>query len=255
MADSEICVQFSLSPERPSWAYRCGVFFDVVNKTDVPILITGLSAGSHGRDVEATLYACKEGTSEGHETMEHEWKVLWSGTLQKRSSTPLRLSVLLKLLPQATQGLLLVSKTYAVYHTTDSSAVEDDNIRICAGVRSTEHRGSMNPFDPEAQSRHERATPAGSITYMIGEIFVVTCQASAPDESGYTEVACSTIAGRELAVLNFQGCEDIADLRAKICDVLSSEFSDASSLHIELVSPEGAELKDGISIADALVVE
>ncbi len=45
-------------------------FFDVVNKTNATIFVTGLTAGSRGSNVEAMLYACRLGASSGHETEE-----------------------------------------------------------------------------------------------------------------------------------------------------------------------------------------
>ena len=76
MFEGGMCLKCSLSPERPSWGYRCGVFFNVTNKTDEAIFITGLTAGSHGGNVEAMLYACVYGASNGHETEEDDWKVI-----------------------------------------------------------------------------------------------------------------------------------------------------------------------------------
>jgi len=253
MSDGEMCLNCSLSPENPSWAYRCGVFFDVVNKTDRTIFLTGLTAGAYGGDREATLYACTAGESAGHETFEAEWKVLWSGVLKKRASSPLSLCVLLKLPPHATQGLLLVSKSYAVYHTTQETPVEDDNIRICAGVRSTEHRGDMNPFDPAAHSRHEKATHAGSISYIFGKSYIVMCYASEPDDDRLTHITCRNMAGRELAILAVQPSENVAKLREGIGAVLSSELSDAAALQLELMTPGCTLLSDEATIEDALL--
>jgi hypothetical protein len=34
MLEGEMCLKCSCTPERPSWGYRCAVFFDVVNKTE-----------------------------------------------------------------------------------------------------------------------------------------------------------------------------------------------------------------------------
>jgi len=239
----------SLSPEHPSWAFRCGVFFDVVNKTDRNILITGLCAGSYGGDREATLYACTKGASSGNETNEAVWKVLWSGMLKLRASTPVNLNLLLKLGPGATQGLLLVSKDYAVYHTIDPRPVEDDNIMICAGVRSTEHRGNLSPFDPNAQSPRERSTHAGSISYMFGKSYIVTCQAAEPDADGLTQITCTNLAGAELASISIGGAEAVATLRQHVAEALSSQLCDAG-VQIELLSG-GELLSDATSIAEA----
>jgi len=238
-----MCLNCSLSPERPSWAYRCGVFFDVVNKTDRTILVTGFNAGSFGGDRDAMLYACSAGTSVGHETSEEEWKVLWSGVLKERSSTAAQLHVLMKLAPHATQGFLLVSKDYAVYHTTSAEAVEDDSIKICAGVRSTEHRGQKNPFDPDAQST-EKATHAGSISYMFGKSYIVMCEASAANGDGVIQVTCCNMAGVEFAALVCQASETVDQLRGKVATALSSQLSDIASLQLELVAPDGQILSD-----------
>lgn len=253
MATDEKCLNCSLSPERPSWAYRCGVFFDVVNKTDSTILITGLTAGSHGGDREATLYACTQGASSGHETVEADWNILWAGMLKERSSTGVRLHVLLELAPYATQGLLLVSKDYAVYHTTNQQPMEDDSIRICAGVRSTEHRGNKNPFDPAAHSTREKATHAGSISYIFGKSYIVNCEASAPDGDELVLITCSNLAGSEIAKFLIHTSEDISKLHAFIATQLSSQLSDVASLQLKLVAPDGSLLSDGTSIADAFV--
>jgi len=230
-------------------------FFDVVNKTDSTILITGLAAGSHGEDLEATLYACTDGASTGHETLEAAWNVLWSGMLKQRSSTPVDLHVLLPVAPRATQGLLLVSKTYAVYHTTNQDPVEDENIMICAGVRSTEHRGHENPFHASAHSTSgERATHAGSISYIFGKSYIVMCEASTPASDGVVCVTCRNVAGNELAVLELQTSEDIAKLRKLIATELSSQLSDTASLQLKLLTPDGTLLNDTDSIADTLVL-
>eukprot|EP00928_Gymnodinium_smaydae_P051616 TRINITY_DN35199_c0_g1_i1.p1 TRINITY_DN35199_c0_g1~~TRINITY_DN35199_c0_g1_i1.p1 ORF type:complete len:277 (-),score=26.30 TRINITY_DN35199_c0_g1_i1:70-846(-) len=252
MDNAEICLNCSLSPENPSWAYRCGVFFDVVNKTDRTLFLTGLTAGSHGGDQEATLYVCTEGASSGHETIESDWKILWSGTLTQRSSTPVKLHVLHKLEPHATQGLLLVSKNYAIYHTTSPKPVEDDNIRLCAGVRSTEHRGDMNPFDASAHSRSERATHAGSVSYMFGTSYTILCDATAPDGEGVTSVTCCNVSGEELAVLSTNSTETVDSLRTMIANVLSSQLSDTSSLVVELIGPTGAVLEGTDTVLNAL---
>lgn len=238
------------SPERPSWAYRCGCFFDVVNKTDRTILITGLCAGSFGGDREATLYACTEGASAGHETVPSDWKVLWEGTLKERSSTPLNLHVLLALPAHATQGLLLVSRQYAVYHSTSEEPVEDENIRLCPGVRSTEHRGAKDPFDPSGQDPSMRSTHAGSISYIFGQSYLVVCQPSEAESDGVVHVSCCNMAGRELGVVDVQASDDTRKLREKVATVLSAQMSDTAALQLELITPNGSLLKDGESIAD-----
>ena len=76
MLKGSMCLECSCTPERPSWHYRCGVFFDVVNKTNATIFVTGLTAGSHGSNVEAKLYACHLGASSGNELEEEDWEVI-----------------------------------------------------------------------------------------------------------------------------------------------------------------------------------
>merc|ERR1712046_352657 len=98
-------------------------------------------------------------------------------------------------------GFMLVSKTYAVYHTTNPAPVEDDHIKILAGVRSTEHQGNLGPFDKKGHSSNEKATHAGSISYMIGQSYAVTCEASSPDDNGSVRITCCNIAGMEVASL------------------------------------------------------
>eukprot|EP00427_Karlodinium_veneficum_P010661 CAMPEP_0169092468 /NCGR_PEP_ID=MMETSP1015-20121227/16919_1 /TAXON_ID=342587 /ORGANISM="Karlodinium micrum, Strain CCMP2283" /LENGTH=249 /DNA_ID=CAMNT_0009153043 /DNA_START=3 /DNA_END=752 /DNA_ORIENTATION=+ len=236
------------SPERPSWAYRCGCFFDVVNKTDRQILITGLCAGSHGGDREATLYACTEGGSAGNEENPAAWKILWQGSLKQRSSTPLNLHVVLQLPKHATQGLLLVSKEYAVYHSTTEDPVEDDNIMLVPGMRSTEHHGDKDPFDGAGHDRNMRSTHAGSITYMFGQSYIVMCEATETDADENARITLRNMAGSELGVVNIQVSEDASKLREKVGDILSGQMK--ASLQLELMTPEGALLKNGQSIAE-----
>eukprot|EP00931_Biecheleriopsis_adriatica_P115540 TRINITY_DN91324_c0_g1_i1.p1 TRINITY_DN91324_c0_g1~~TRINITY_DN91324_c0_g1_i1.p1 ORF type:complete len:255 (-),score=33.35 TRINITY_DN91324_c0_g1_i1:99-863(-) len=252
MAEEERRLNCFTSPEKPSWAYRCGCFFDVVNKTDRTILITGLCAGSHGGDREATLYACTDGASTGNETFPENWKILWQGTLKQRSSTPLNLHILLTLPAHATQGLLLVSKEYAVYHSTTEDPVEDENIRLCPGVRSTEHSGDKNPFDPSGQDPHMRSTHAGSISYIFGQSYLVMCQPSEVDSDGLMQISCCNMAGSELGVVDVKASDDILKLREKVASVLSAQLSDTASLQLELLTPSGTLLKDGQAVADGL---
>jgi len=252
MAEKEMRLNCSISPENPSWAFRCGVFFDVVNKTDRTILITGLCAGSYGGNRQTTLYACTEGASAGHETIKTDWKVLWEGTLKERSSTPVNLHVLLKLPAHATQGLLLVSKQYAVYHSTTHDPVEDENIRLCPGVRSTEHRGDKDPFDPSGQDPHMRSTHAGSISYIFGQSYIVLCEASEADSDGRMHITCRTLAGAEFGTVDVNASEDACKLREKVATLLSAQLSEAASLQLELITPTGMLLKDGHSVADGL---
>merc|ERR1739844_891715 len=128
----------------------------------------------------------------------------------------------------------------------------DDNIIICAGVRSTEHGGEMDPFDPAAHSPDERATHAGSVSYMFGKSYLVTCSAAEPDGDDLVAVTCTNMAGNELAVLSVRTSETVAALRALVSAALSSQLSDDAALQIELVS-DGALLSDGSSIADAFL--
>jgi hypothetical protein len=241
----------SLKPENPSWAYRCGVFFDVVNKSEGPILLTGLAAGSHSGDKEATLYACTEGASTGHETDASAWKILWEGILKQRSSTSVPLNVALKVAPQATQGLLLVSKAYAVYHTINEGDVEDEHIKICAGVRSTEHRGEKNPFDPSAHDPRMKATHAGSVSYILGTTYIVMLLATAPDDEGLLDITCCNTAGAEIVVLQVRTTDDVSTLRPMIAAALSSEEVTSEAI-IELMAPDGTLLSDGVALSTAL---
>lgn len=247
----EIRLDCWISPEKPSWAYRCGVFFDVVNKTDRTILVTGLNAGACGGDKEAKLYACTRGSAVGRETDDTAWKVLWSGVLKHRAATPVSLNVLLPLPANATQGLLLVSDDYAVYHTTREDPVEDENIMLCAGVRSTEHKGNIGPFDPSGHSKSEKATHAGSISYIFGKSYIVMCNTGETDSDGNVNVACTNMAGSELAVVSIKGTDSVAMLRSSIATALSSQLSESASLQIELVGPDGKMMSNETCIAEA----
>jgi hypothetical protein len=170
--------------------------------------------------------------------------------LKQRSSTPI--GVLLPLAPHETQGFLLVSKTYAVYHTTDAEPVQDDNIMISPGVRSTEHPGYKNPFHFDAQSRHDLATHAGSVSYIFAKSYVVHCDASMPDDNDITHVTCKDPCdGIELAQLRMMLCTKIAKLREIITMVVNSNHSGKSPFHLNLLSPDGRVLSDMDSIADA----
>jgi hypothetical protein len=147
---------------------------------------------------------------------------------------------------------LLVSKTYAVYHAADAEPVQDDNIMISAGVRSTEHSGYKNPFHLDAQSRHDLATHAGSVSYIFAKSYNVHCDASRPDSNGTTYVTCSIPSdGMQLAKIRMRLSRNIAKLREIITMVVSSNLSGASPLHLNLLSPDGTVLSDMASIADA----
>ena len=181
---------------------------------------------------------------------------MWTGTLKQRSSTPVDIGDLLPLAPHATQGFLLVSKTYAVYHTTDGEPVQDDNIMICPGVRSTEHSGYKNPFHRDAQSRSEQATHAGSVSYIFAKSYIVNCEASTPDRNGITYVTCKDPCdGMELAKIQVRLSGNFAKLREIITMVVKFKLSGTSPLHLKFLGPDGRVLSDMASIAEAFCLD
>ena len=152
---------------------------------------------------------------------------------------------------------MLVSKTYAVYHATDAEPVQDDNIMIRAGVRSTEHLGYENPFNPDAQCRYGLATHAGSVSYILGKSYIVNCEASMPDSNGMTYVTCkdpSDHAGIEFAKFQVNASGNIAKLREIITKLLNLNRSDTSPLQLKLLATDGTLLSDTGSIEDAFAL-
>merc|ERR1719266_855057 len=105
----------------------------------------------------------------------------------------------------------------------------------------------MNPFDKAAHSRHERSTHAGSISYIFGKSYIVTCNAAELDDDDLTQITCTNMGGNELAVLRVKASETVATLRGLVATELSSQLSDVASLQIELVAGDGTLLSDGIS--------
>merc|ERR1712176_1083234 len=132
---------------------------------------------------------------------------------------------------------------------------EDDNIRILAGVRSTEHRGEVGPFDPKGHSSHEKATHAGSISYMIGQAYAVTCEASAPDDNGNMRITCCNIAGMEVAVLDVNQTQMVAELRDLLTQALCAQCSDVESMNVELLGPDGSVLCNDASVSESFAVK
>ncbi len=126
--------------------------------------------------------------------------------------------------------------------------MQDDNIIICAGVRSTEHWGEKSPFDPEAQSHNERATHAGSVSYIVSKSsYIVMCEASTPDSNGITHVTCHNLAGNELAVIQLKTSDNIAMLHAMI----AMTINETSHLQMKLLAPGGTLLSGMPSVAVA----
>merc|ERR1712008_68914 len=131
-----------------------------------------------------------------------------------------------------------------------SDPVEDENVMLCPGVRSTEHRGEKDPFDPSGHDTHMRSTHAGSISYIFGQSYIVVCEMSETASDGLLQVACRNLAGSELGVVNIQSSEDTFTLREKVSTLLGAQ---SASVHLELMTPSGTLLKDGQSMEDGLV--
>ena len=143
-----------------------GVFFDVQNAGDAAaVQITGLVGGAAYGPREATLYACREaGSGAGRETGEAQWRAVGRATLQKKTSTALRLDAPLTIAPGATQGFLLHSATgYVLYGKEDPDVVSDGVLRIAAG-RATD---ASTPFGTPYYA--DKFTHAGAVVYAVLE--------------------------------------------------------------------------------------
>merc|ERR1711941_226751 len=111
----------------------------------------------------------------------------------------------------------------------------------------------MNPFDPRGHSTHEKATHAGSISYIFGKSYVVVCEGfttPGPDDGGITQITCRNVAGNEIAVLEISASEVVTKLKAMIAKVLSSQLSDVASLQLKLVTLDGELLCNDSSLSD-----
>ena len=156
----------SRSAEAPGAGNR-GVFFDVQNAgAAAAVLITGLVGGArgYGGPREATLYACREaGSGAGRETGEAQWRAVGRATLQKNTSTALRLDAPLTIAPGATQGFLLYSARDGVrYSEENPQTVSDGVLRIAAG-RWTNAR---TPFGTPGANNY-MYTHAGAVVYAV----------------------------------------------------------------------------------------
>lgn len=220
-SSEELELNCSLLPEAASWAYRCGVFFDVENKSARGIAITGMKAGAYGRDLTAQLYACTVGPSGPSETDRSAWKQVWEGELKLRQSTPMCLDEPVIIQPGSMQGFLLASNTYAIYHTTRSDPVQDDNIIIHAGTRSTEHRGDGDPFSRSSQSRSEKSMHAGSVSYKMVDAQALTVHCADSSGEGAKTVTCIDLAGAERCTFSVEAADtSIGDIRTRASDEL-----------------------------------
>ncbi|KAJ8600105.1 hypothetical protein CTAYLR_003463 [Chrysophaeum taylorii] len=146
--------------ESATWAYRCGVYWDVRNKTDQVLKIHGITAGSRGGPRQAVLFACAK-SSKGRELDKSAWVEVWSGTLREKTSTDVPCDVGVP--PFAARGFLLHSDTYAVYHSAEGAS--DENIELVPGRRSRE-RQTLSPFEPDSLSE-DLGTHAGSVKYSL----------------------------------------------------------------------------------------
>jgi len=200
---------------------------------------------------KVTLFACTEGESSGHETVKADWQVLWSGRWKKTASKSLGLPVFLRLSPHATQGLLLVSNYWSVCFSPAKEMhmeramerAEDDNIRTSLPKR----------FDPAARRQFHESAVHGFISYTCGKSYIITCNATESNDDGLTHVTCCNMAGKELVILAVEPSEYVFKLRERIGVVLSSELSEAASLQVELMTPNGTLMSDETAIADALL--
>mmetsp|Transcript_70417 Transcript_70417/g.195991 ORF Transcript_70417/g.195991 Transcript_70417/m.195991 type:complete len:260 (-) Transcript_70417:57-836(-) len=247
----EVTLKCSIIPEAPSWAYRCGVFFDVYNKTDRPIVVTALTAGAHNAKQPSKLYACTAGASTDQECNPALWTQVWHGDIEVRTSTPLRLDEPVNVEPRAEQGFLLVSEGYALYHTTSPRAVEDENIEIRAGLRSTEHRGDQDPFAAGAHSRHDaKSTHAGSVSYRFAEVLAVTLSCSDADSVGVVSITCMNCSAAELCTVDAQSDWNALQLRRLLADTLGMPW-----YSLKLLRADGTPLGDEDLLSTMLLAD
>ena len=95
-----------------------GVFFNVVNTSSEPILITEIEAAASYGTSHACLWACKHGACAGHETDSSSWRAVWKGKLNEKSATSCVFTLTkVRLAPGEVQGFLLHSEQNGVYYS------------------------------------------------------------------------------------------------------------------------------------------
>ena len=155
------------TPESATWAYRCGVFFDIVNTSATTINVRKILAGAKGGERTAVLYSC-QGGSAGKEMDKQRWRDVWRGTLLENKSTPMDVNVFVG--PKQRIGFLLHSDVYALWHSESNHGASDGYLRIEPGLRSSEKR-QCSPFQTGYLS-DDKATFAGAVEYVFHQVDV-----------------------------------------------------------------------------------
>ena len=127
MASNSVCCDSVES----SGSNNRGVFFNVVNTSSEPILITEIEAGAYGGTRDACLWACKHGACAGHETDSSSWRAVWKGKLKEKSATSCVFTLAeVRLAPGEVQGFLLHSEEGFVCYSPRVQLVQVPSSRL-----------------------------------------------------------------------------------------------------------------------------
>ena len=127
MASNSVCCD---SVESPGFSNK-GLFFNVVNTSSEPILITEIEAGAYGGTRDACLWACKHGACAGHETDSSSWRAVWKGKLKEKSATSCVFTLAeVRLAPGEVQGFLLHSEEGFVCYSPRVQLVQVPSSRL-----------------------------------------------------------------------------------------------------------------------------
>ena len=141
-----------------------GVFFDVVNTSKMPVLVTAFSAGTFDDDAQVCVWACKEGKSAGCEQRSRAWHQICRSTVHAKTKTPLPLKIPLLLASGQEQGILMHCSNNRVCYSPKLQASQDAVLLL----RPWYATGSEEPFGAH-QHGDFKYTHAGSVSYCLAE--------------------------------------------------------------------------------------
>ena len=144
-----------------------GVFFNVVNTSSDPILITEIEAGAYGSSKDASLFACKHGACAGHETDSSAWRTIWKGTLNENSATPCIPTAKVRLAPGEVQGFLLHSDRDGVLYSSSDKEFKDANVSVQPWY-------ATSSSSPHGTHQSNKYAPAGKVSYVVARSEIVT---------------------------------------------------------------------------------
>ena len=160
--------ELKLQEVEESSASNRGVYFDLVNTSPRPIMITGIVAGAYGSSRDAKLFACSSGgkvngaplACQGNEKKLSEWRIVAAGMLQEKKSTPVLLRERLTLAPGQVQGFLLHTDRDGVRYSPEGKSYKSGGLV----VRPWHATCSSSPHDSDYESRSKYCF-AGRVLY------------------------------------------------------------------------------------------